>query len=81
MNTTKFKIEENVPLARITRPPRCGPYKYPWADMKVGDSFLAGEADQRSLYSVAAKWVERHENGWQFKSRREGKGRRIWRIK
>jgi len=80
----EYKIEKNVPM-----PVGRGSQKYPWDQMKVGDSIVGG--DYNSLLNSAKSWAARHKKNWQFICRRdthiEGNGKkmpnglfRIWRV-
>ena len=66
-----FKIEKKVPL------PDRGNARYPWADLKIGDSFFVAKlppSKTAGFYSIA----ERH--GFKIAVRRENGGARIWRT-
>lgn len=65
------KIEKNVPL------PPLKTYPYPWADMKIGDSFFT-ETAATSLSTGRAK--AQKKTGFKFSLRIEGTGTRVWRI-
>jgi hypothetical protein len=68
----KYVIEKNIEM-----PANQGagaPFKYPWPDMKVGDSILGSE----SAYRSGIAYGKRH--GIEFTSRKEGGKLRIWRI-
>jgi hypothetical protein len=56
--------------------------KYPFADMKVGDSFLLDNRVHRnSALSAAYKWREAGNGvGWKFATRQVSGGFRLWRI-
>ena len=64
-----IKIESNIPM----------PTRFPFADMKVGDSFLAPEGTNKSLVAV---YASRHakKTGTKFTVRRTPEGIRCWRI-
>jgi hypothetical protein len=68
-----ISIDKNIPL-----PPRRGGgvSKYPWATMKVGDSFLA----TKSAVAASVSYC-RHNKNVKFVSRKTDKGIRIWRVK
>lgn len=68
-----FKIEKRVPIpARTTTP------KYPFRDMKVGDSFVV--ADGGKSVAIAASAFSRRNPEYRFTARKEGDAIRIWRI-
>ncbi len=71
-----IKIEHGVPI-----PPHGNMgharSKYPWAEMKVGDSFFA-PVKRTTLASAATDAGKRL--GWKFKTAHEGSGSRVWRV-
>lgn len=73
---SEFKVQKGVKM-----PPRkCGCIPiYPWAQMKVGDSFEANKP-QRTINASASLWGKR--NGKKFSTRTLGKNKcRVWRVK
>lgn len=77
---TDIKIEKNVP---ISEPQRGRNLKYPWPDMKKGDSFFVegGRAMQQGLNASAYVWCKRHHPTRKFTTRAVDGGVRVWRIK
>ena len=71
-----FEIEDNVEI-----PPRCGrsKSKYPWAKMKVGQSFFVPDGSQPSLSATAIGYSYRHPE-MKFTTAKEAGGVRVWRI-
>lgn len=70
-----FKIESNVPMP--TTPCQT---RYPFAEMKIGDSILFSSAEGRLARVAAQNWGAR--NGMRFSSRKVSEtSMRIWRIK
>jgi len=75
MKNGEFKIEKNKPMPAS----RSGKSKYPFAQMKVGDSFR--------VEGVMAAKVSRSMTTYgkllkmKFSQRQEGEGYRIWRTK
>lgn len=68
-----IKVERGVPMP--TRPPR---NKYPWAEMKVGDSFAANGVNE---YSFRSQVVQAgRATGRKFSCRKTDEGLRVWRI-
>lgn len=65
------KLEKNVPI-----PPRRGrEAKYPWRQMKVGDSFVAPAAIRGCFYASAKRF------GYKIRVAVEGKNNvRVWRT-
>jgi len=68
---SEIKIEKGVPVPLGGR----GRAKYPWRQMKVGDSFFA-PATRRINPRMAEQ-----STGFKFATRVEGDGVRIWRVK
>lgn len=73
---SEFKIEKGIP-----QPARSGGRysKYPFREMKVGDSFLAETSDASVIRSNVAVFSRRNP-GYKFSTRKEGTGIRVWRI-
>lgn len=69
----RVPIDKRVPLK-----PRA---KYPWRDMKVGDSFLVKHVRVRCVRSMASAAAKR--TGRKFSVRRDDDtgGVRVWRVK
>lgn len=62
-------VDRGVPLPR----------KYPFGDMRVGDSFLIPASAKRASVTVAAKrFGDKH--GMKFTVRKTDKGYRCWRL-
>jgi hypothetical protein len=73
-----FAIEKAIPLPPAApRPGRA--YKYPFLQMEVGDSFLAGLADAEKLWTAAWRFQQKHP-AWQYRTRKSEEGVRIWRT-
>lgn len=77
-----FEIESNVPF-----PANARKTKYPWAEMKVGDSFFVPVTDDaetrttaQSLRSASRHFAHRHNNGHVFKTCHVAGGLRTWRV-
>lgn len=68
-----FQIEKNVPVPSG----RC--MKYPFADMKVGDSFVAPKETVRGAQKAAWNWARDHDVKFATRTQRDG-SLRIWRI-
>jgi hypothetical protein len=69
-------IEKKVPIPKQTKP-----FKYPWADLKIGDSFFTDT--RSSMYSMLKNYNKRLPKSKQIEitTRREGIGQRVWRTK
>ena len=68
-----IKLDKNIPLPQKTKRGS----KYPWGDMKVGDSFFV-EGEPKGLYNSAKEYnikitVRKWEEG-------NKKGMRVWRV-
>lgn len=76
---TAFKIESGVPVPTYLGPGQ--PEKYPFSQMAVGDSFVAGEYSATLLNSVrsCAQHQERRHSR-RFIARKHGNDLRVWRI-
>lgn len=72
--TSPFVIEDNVP------PPRRLPQVYPFAKMKVNQSFFVPGVSRSNVYGAATTFAAQANNGWRFTTRLEKGGIRIWRI-
>ena len=74
----KYVIEKNVPLVRLGHHTT----KYPFAEMQVGDSFLAKceKANAPTVTRAATQWGKR--NGVKMVTRydKENCGVRVWRV-
>lgn len=66
---SEFNIEKNVPLFK----------RYPFADMKPGDSFVVPKNIQRvTVYMAAKRYGERHNQTYAVRQTPEGL--RCWRL-
>jgi hypothetical protein len=70
---SEFKIESDVPVPDERRR-----FKYPWSEMKVGDSFFVENGSQNVLSTAGRQYGRFH--GGKFSTRKEGNGVRVWRI-
>jgi hypothetical protein len=82
----QFKIEKNVPMPEKNTARRPGrKAKYPFKEMKVGDSFSFGKytpSAQRSLITCANSFVKRTKAKSEFTARKMNDGTlRVWRTK
>ena len=82
-----YEIDKNVkmPEERSIRRDRGNRKKYPWSEMRVGDSFLVPytdiSRDIRQLTHGGIQWAQRRGLDWQFAQRRLENGIRVWRTK
>jgi hypothetical protein len=74
-----FCIEAHIPL----HPERRGVSKYPWRQMKVGDSFLVPGKNQERLLNclTSCRANAQRSTGWKFSLRCTTFGVRVWRTK
>jgi len=75
------KILKDIPLPKRGREP-----VYPFAEMKVGDSFLySDKTDRKSVMAASASYSQysrRNTKGkWKFTQRVTDEGIMIWRVK
>lgn len=76
-----MKIDKDIPISGRNNYKGIGPpCKYPWVDMKVGDSIYV-TITIGGIASTANSWRKRNKPDWVFSARKEGEGVRIWRIK
>ena len=72
-----YKIESDVPVPENTSGRSS---KYPWADMKIGDSFAFDKGSLQSLRNSAWSYTKRH-NGVRFVFRQMGTDMwRCWKV-
>lgn len=58
------------------------PLRYPFAEMKVGQSlFFTSEGRKESARTAAVQFVKAHQPDWKFRSVKDNDGWRLWRIK
>jgi hypothetical protein len=74
-NPSEFQIEKNVPIPKNGLH---GRNKYPWREMKVGDSFLFAKDITKATAYANAHAASRA--GLKFLTRRTEKGFRCWRV-
>ena len=76
-----YKIDKNVPIPESN----LRGSKYPIREMKVGDSFyLESEGEVKGARDAALKHIKRQKNGykdWDYTTRKDGDGYRLWRVK
>lgn len=70
----RIKVEHGIPM-----PASRSIGRYPWAEMKVGDSFYAPGKKHDQVSGMTSYWSKRL--GRKFAARRWDKGVRVWRIK
>lgn len=82
-NLPEYKIESGIPIPDVGRG-RGPESKYPFAKMKVGDSFFY-EGSRSRLSAAAFRFCAFWKNGEKFSTRSSiengVKGFRVWRVK
>ena len=73
-----IKVDKKVPHPGHYRAHGRNP-KYPWREMKVGDSFYVEGVKATTMISNAYQTGERL--GMKFSVRKDDKGVRVWRMK
>lgn len=71
----EYKIESDVPVPVGNREMA----KYPFSDMKIGDSFQFDKNDRNNVYQAARNWAQRY-GGCKFKTRTRDDISRIWKL-
>lgn len=75
-----YLIEKDVPTPSPRAIPTKNGFKYPFAKMKVGDSFFSG-VDPINRISVSLALFHKKNPTKRFTCRKVEGGARIWRIK
>ena len=68
-------IEKNVPMPATRQGRRT---RYPFGKMEIGDSILVESVPRKAIQSAASYFGRRRK--WQFITKKEGDGARVWRI-
>jgi hypothetical protein len=82
-----FRIEQNIPVPTIPRGAPPSPIKYPWAEMKIGDSFFVPLVDKTIITIRGAinidlkKFSNQTGNKIKITTRAIDNGVRVWRLK
>ncbi len=72
-----IKVQKNIPI-----PSKKGrPSKYPFKDMKPGESFEVTDAPKNTVLNAANSWSKRHNKSARFTIRHSEGKTRIWRTK
>lgn len=77
------KVPYVKPLNDAKNRGRYGNSKYPWSEMKVGDSFYVegySKGRQNVLHTTGTQWFDRNLPGGKISTRKEGDGIRVYRI-
>ena len=67
-----MQIVDNIP---VPESPKGSYVRYPFAEMKPGDSFLAPFTN--GVREAATQWKKRHP-GWDYTTRTQGDSIRLW---
>ena len=73
-----ISIQKNIPVPAYGSGKK--PMKYPWPNMKVGDSFDSG-LTKGTPYQIGDSWALRHGKPWRFRNAKVNGTIRVWRIK
>ena len=73
-----FKIEDGIPIAGAAGAGGSNK-KYPFKEMKVGQSFFVDVENAQKVQGAAHQFAKKHPE-YKFLTRREGEGRRVWRV-
>lgn len=73
-----IEIEKGIPIPTSSRGRREGKSIFPFSEMAIGDSVFHGLYS--SGQSAASKYAKLNP-GWNYTTRKENGGVRIWRIK
>lgn len=73
----QFKIEKHIAVPPITRR---GNRKYPFPQMKIGESFYVGDTAKTNSVRYSASYYAIRNKGFKFTVRKEANGVRVWRI-
>ncbi len=72
----RYEIDKHIPI-----PARYARAQYPWAQMKVGDSFFV-EGDKKTCDAArSAARYQTKKTGERYSCRKKPNGVRIWRTK
>lgn len=72
-----YKLENDVPYTE--KSPIGNPWKYPFKNMEIGQSFWVPPERNEVARVAVARWKQSHP-GWNYISQTENGGRRIWRT-
>jgi len=75
MNTTEYKIQSNVPI-----PLKGTQRKFPFAAMKVGDSFVCSKTEENTLRQTASRFAKLNQVKFSVLKEEKGISVRCWRI-
>jgi hypothetical protein len=79
--TVKFKLENKIKIPAKTSGRIKGSTKYPFANMKIGQSFLIKGKKTASISSTVKHWCLASGSKFKFTIRKLENDVRIWRIK
>lgn len=73
-----IKIDKKI---KMPTPEKGRKAKYPWSEMKIGDSFFIEGGKKGKLLAAGSSWAKRNKRKIKFSIRSINGGTRIWRIK
>ncbi len=76
MKDGQIKIDKKIPL-----PEKRLYESFPFAQMKVGDSFAFPTERLHTVYQAASQFKRRSKTGWSYTCRKQAQGYRFWRTK
>lgn len=79
--TKKMKISHNIPMPNLRSSAKLGQTKYPFATMKVGDSFEVHPEKRHSVNTLAKKYGDQQKPKKAFTVRKKDGSLHCWRIK
>lgn len=74
------EIESGIPIPKRSGRGPALRIEYPFASMQVGDSFSVNGIDHSSVRVAAGRYASA-QDGWDYTTRSEGFGVRVWRTK
>ncbi len=75
-----FSIETDIQIPAVTGRSSAGrPSIYPFGELSIGDSFLVPKSIAHKARIAAGAWKARRP-GWDYMTRAEAGGLRIWRT-
>lgn len=77
----QFKVESGIAIPGVEKQTK---NRYPWAEMKLGDSFFVPAKNQSAAMKrvkAAVKYYRASNRGFRILCRRVDGGIRVWRVK
>lgn len=76
---TVIRVDRGIPISAKLYSNNGRKEKYPWEDLKIGDSFLFPKSIRKNTV-YALRDYQRRKRGWDFEIRQTPDGIRIWRT-